>query len=325
MKSFNTSPFNDALEDLRISGSVLLHETYTPPWRIDIPEEAELQHLLGVSKDVRVLPFHLVRNGAFDLRYEGHKSMHIAKDELVICPSGEAHRMSFGKAVQPVSFAQILEEQSPLPLRPLKEMSGGTELVCGVFQLRSVPLNPLLAALPLVLKVKTVGGNANPMLVHATQMLAMELSNDRRGSFTVSRLLEVFCAEAIRSYRQNSGAQDPGWFKALDDPKIAKALTHVHRHPGEAWTVASLAEKCAMSGSRFAARFRDTTGQSVMSYVARWRMSVACRLLRDTDNNLAAIADEVGYQDLAAFSRAFKELVGESPAKWRIRDQMQCA
>ena len=51
-----------------------------------------------------------------------------------------------------------------------------------------------------------------------------------------------------------------------------------------------------------------------MSYVARWRMSVACRQLCDTDNSLAAIADGVGYQDLAAFSRAFKELVGESPS-----------
>ncbi len=321
MNSFGPSPFNDALEDLRISGSVLLHETYTPPWRIDIPDEIELQRLLGVGSDVRVLPFHLVRRGAFDLRHEGREPAHIAKDELAICPSGEAHRMSFGRAAPPLSLVQILEGKSPSP--PQSEVSDGTELVCGIFQLRSVPLNPLLAALPPVLTVKTTGRNANPMLVHAAQILAMELKNERRGSFTASRLLEIFCAEAIRSYRQNSGAQDPGWFKALDDPKIAQALTFIHRHPGKPWTVALLAEACAMSGSRFSARFRQAIGQSVMSYVARWRMSVACRHLRDTDTNLAAIANEVGYQDLAAFSRAFKELVGESPARWRAQQNKQ--
>ena len=75
MNSFEPSPFNDALEDLRISGSVLLHQTYTPPWRIDIPDEIELQRLLGVGSDVRVLPFHVKsRRGAFDLRHEGRET-----------------------------------------------------------------------------------------------------------------------------------------------------------------------------------------------------------------------------------------------------------
>ena len=245
MNSFYGSPFNDALEDLRISGNVLLHETYIPPWSIDIPDEAELQRLLGVGTKVRVIPFHLVKYGAFDLGHEGREPAHIAKDELAICPSGEAHHMSFGKTTQAVSFAQILGGESPSS--PLGDASEGTELVCGVFQLRSVPLNPLLAALPPVLTVQTKGRDANPMLVHATQMLTMELKNSHRGSFTVSRLLEVFCAEAISSYRQSSGAQDPGWFKALDDPKIAQALALIHREPGKAWTVALLAKACAMS------------------------------------------------------------------------------
>jgi hypothetical protein len=33
----SSTPFNDALEDLRISGSVLLHETYPPPWASTCP------------------------------------------------------------------------------------------------------------------------------------------------------------------------------------------------------------------------------------------------------------------------------------------------
>ena len=65
-----------------------------------------------------------------------------------------------------------------------------------------------------------------------------------------------------------------------------------------------------MSGSRFSARFRQAIGQSVMSYVARWRMSVACRHLRDTDTNLAAIANEVGYQDLRRLQPRLQRIGG---------------
>jgi hypothetical protein len=62
---------------------------------------------------------------------------------------------------------------------------------------------------------------------------------------------------------------------------------------------------------------REATGQSMMAYVSRWRMVVACRLLTATGLGLSDIAVEVGYTDVAAFSRAFKAIVGVSPAKWR--------
>lgn len=54
-----------------------------------------------------------------------------------------------------------------------------------------------------------------------------------------------------------------------------------------------------------------------MSYVSRWRMTVACQRLRNTEDNLERIANAVGYQDLASFSRAFKAIIGQSPARWR--------
>ena len=78
-----------------------------------------------------------------------------------------------------------------------------------------------------------------------------------------------------------------------------------------------LADTISMSPSRFAARFRQTTGQSVMSYVANWRMNVACRLLRETEGGLADIAQRVGYQDVAAFSRAFTTLRATSGVGFR--------
>ena len=308
--------FETALADLRISGSVLLHEHYRVPWAITVPDETELRRLLGAGPECRVLPFHLVLDGAFDLRWHDHGSEHVAENEVVIVTHGTAHVMSRGKPSPPVPFADIYTGRAEV-IPSADPDANTTTLMCGVFTLTAAPLNPLLAALPPVLKLQTVGVSESPMLVRAAEMLALEVARAGTTSFTLSRLLEIFCAEAIAAYRRSGGADHTGWFKAIDDEKIGRALASFHRAPGDAWTVEALADTIAMSPSRFAARFRERTGESVMAYVANWRMNVACRLLRESDDGLAEISSRVGYTDVASFSRAFKALVGQSPSSWR--------
>jgi AraC-like DNA-binding protein len=57
-------------------------------------------------------------------------------------------------------------------------------------------------------------------------------------------------------------------------------------------------------------------GQPPMQYLALWRMQLASRLLIE-GGHVAAVASAVGYESEAAFSRAFKKLVGQAPAAWR--------
>jgi len=54
-----------------------------------------------------------------------------------------------------------------------------------------------------------------------------------------------------------------------------------------------------------------------MQYLAQWRMQLAGGWLRDTNAKVIEVALEVGYENEAAFSRAFKRAVGESPGAWR--------
>jgi AraC-like DNA-binding protein len=54
-----------------------------------------------------------------------------------------------------------------------------------------------------------------------------------------------------------------------------------------------------------------------MQYLALWRMQIAARLLADRVMKVAAVAHEVGYESEAAFSRAFKKMVGVAPVEWR--------
>lgn len=315
MPSSQTDPFDDALEDLRVSGSVLFHEAYLAPWTIAVPDEKRLRALLGVGEDLRVTVFHFVRQASFELRVEGCAPVSVRAGEVVICPSGGSHMMSCGQGPSSAPFDAILRGEGPKRVVP--GTPGSTELICGFFYLRTAPLNPLLAALPPVMRVATDTPDAGPVLSATAAMLAHEIDRGAFGGFTVARLLEVFCAEAVRTFLRTGGIQRPGWFKGLTDPRIAEAIRQIHAAPQREWTVPMLAAMVALSASRFAARFRETTGQSVMGYVAAWRANLACRLLRETDLQLSDIAERVGYESLPAFSRAFKAQVGHSPTSWR--------
>lgn len=308
-------PLDDALDDLRISGSVLVHEAYRAPWAVDVPTESSLRQLLGVGPDMRVLPFHLARRGGFDLSRQGEALGRVKAPELLLLPGGLAHRLSNGDCARSAPLEAILADNNwnETP----KDDPGATELICGAFVMRAAPLNPLLGALPPALTVPAGGAEASPALAGAAAMLAAECGRRSRNGFTAQRLLEVLCAEAIRCFQQSQRAQDAGWFRGLADPKISQAVRYVHADPGADWSVDALAERVALSPSRFAARFRETMGESVMVYVSRWRLNVACRLLRETESPLEYVAERVGYDSVPAFSRAFKAQIGRPPAKWR--------
>ena len=306
-------PFDDALEDLRISGSVLLHEAYSPPWAISVPDEVRLRELLSVGSEVRVFPFHLARRRGFNLEARGLVPVRIETPEVVLCLGGDAHRLSGGRGAKVTRLDAILSGKGIPPAHA--DDASATELVCGVFTARASPLNPMLGALPPFVTVSTGDAATSPTLAAAVGLLVHELDRGTGGSFTIARLLEILCAESLRTLQREDGA--PGWFRGLRDPQIGEALRCVHADPAHDWTVEELAKRIALSPSRFAARFRASTGESVMRYVGRWRANVACRLLRDTNLPLSQIAGRVGYESFPAFSRAFKSQLGSPPAAWR--------
>jgi vitamin B12/bleomycin/antimicrobial peptide transport system ATP-binding/permease protein len=90
-------------------------------------------------------------------------------------------------------------------------------------------------------------------------------------------------------------------------------------HRPTALTIEELAREVGLSRSALADRFMHFVGQPPMHYLGQWRMQVASGLLSSGGTSIAAVASDVGYGSEAAFSRAFKKLVGTPPAVWRRR------
>jgi len=93
----------------------------------------------------------------------------------------------------------------------------------------------------------------------------------------------------------------------------------MHEKPARNWTIEELAKDVGLSRSVLAERFANLVGIPPMYYLAKWRMQIASGLLSGGNTNIAGIAAEVGYGSEAAFSRAFKKLVGIPPSAWRHR------
>lgn len=87
--------------------------------------------------------------------------------------------------------------------------------------------------------------------------------------------------------------------------------------PGQDWTVSEIAREIGVSQSGLNLRFRSLLGQSPAKYLTMWRMNLAGRLLRESDDGLNDIARQVGYDSVEAFSRKFKSHYGAAPGNWR--------
>ncbi|MCB1874967.1 MAG: AraC family transcriptional regulator [Chromatiales bacterium] len=314
--------FDDTLRSLRISGSLLLRESYTPPWAIRIPNDSELAKVLQTAPGTRVVAFHLVEFGQCAVRPEGQAEIPLSAGRMVICFGGQAHELVQGETTRSLSIETLLRGGPNLQSPDHKKGLVGASLLCGVFLLHNTELNPLFEALPPVLQSALSRAGELHNLAGVARLITDEM--DRRtpgGPFIVERLLEVLCAEALRTHLQTVGDTQPGWFRGIRDPAIGRAISAVHADPGHPWSVKRLAQAVAMSPSRFAARFTASIGESPMVYVTKWRMNLACRRLATEKGGVERIAASLGYENQAAFSRAFKKWVGQSPASWRAGQQ----
>ena len=201
------------------------------------------------------------------------------------------------------------------------EGSGGpaiTRYVCGFLGCEARPFNPLLGALPPLIRTRRGIGASGGLLDRLIELTLAEVSTERPGSDCVRlRLSELMFVEVVRGYIETLPPEDTGWLAGLRDPAVGRAVALLHDNPARGWTIEELARETGVSRSVLAARFMRLIGCPPMQYLTRWRVQLASRLLADGPDKVATIAREVGYESEAAFSRGFKRLTGVSPARWR--------
>ena len=113
--------------------------------------------------------------------------------------------------------------------------------VCGFLGCDARPFNPLLAALPPVIRVSDGAGGA----IDAFVQFAVTESKEPRlgGECVLGRLSELMFVDVIRRYLETLPADRTGWLAGLREPFVGRALTALHRSPAHQWTLESLARE----------------------------------------------------------------------------------
>ncbi|MBN8224181.1 MAG: AraC family transcriptional regulator [Xanthomonadales bacterium] len=196
--------------------------------------------------------------------------------------------------------------------------AGGVDLTCARLDFDGGACNPLARALPplVALPLARVSG-----LEQSLELLFCETDRVRCGQrLLADRIFEVVLIQLLRwllDHPREAGVR-PGFITGLSDPRLARALVAIHDAPGEAWSLQRMAGCAGMSRTAFAGAFRDVVGQTPADYLADWRMALARSRLRE-GRPIKLLADELGYANPSALSRAFAAKVGMSPRAWLAR------
>jgi AraC-like DNA-binding protein len=318
---------SDVLLTVRLTGAVFFPLQVSAPWADAIPAGATLAQLVGPQVQ-HVLSYHIVTRGSCWARIPGAPAVRLQPYDVLVVPHGDSYVMSSapdGCSRTTVEEALAFLRQMASATAPALPMEAaddpnGAQLVCGFLGCDLRPFNPLLGNLPRLVHLSAASASARERIAHLVDFALSESHRPRRGAHCVLlRLSELLFVEALRLYLESLPAQQKGWLAGLRDPVVARALALLHERPAEPWTLARLASASGASRSVLAERFADFVDLPPMRYLASWRIQLGATLLADPTAKVAAVALQVGYDSEAAFSRAFKKLVGKSPSAWRRR------
>jgi AraC-like DNA-binding protein len=187
-----------------------------------------------------------------------------------------------------------------------------TAMVTGTYEHHSALGAELLSALPTPLIVRRP--DPDPLVA----LLAAELISDAPGQQTVlDRLLDTLTVDTLRAWYVEQGGAAPAWWLGHHDPIVGEALRCIHDEPQRDWTIVALARAVGTSRANLARRFTALVGEPVITYLTRWRLTLAADLLANPDTTVSAVASEVGYASPFGFSTAFKRRYGISPSAHR--------
>jgi AraC-like DNA-binding protein len=316
---------SDVLRAVRLTGVVYFDFALTAPWVAEAPPSREIARTVLPGSE-RIIEYHLLLAGSAWGQVVGGEPVHLREGDLLLFPQGDGHVLSSAPGMRAApDLSMYARSSTPLPLvyaLGAESDGGDTRLICGFFGCDERPYNPLLTALPAVIHLRAAGTDVASRPLSA--MLEIAIREERRGQpgteNVLSRLSELMLVEAIRRYLVELPSTQHNWLAGLRDPIVGRALEAMHSAPRDPWTIESLGRTIGVSRSVLAARFTNMVGHPPMQYLTLWRMQLASKMLYD-GRQVTDVAGAVGYESEAAFSRAFKKLMGMPPVQWRRRSR----
>jgi AraC-like DNA-binding protein len=186
--------------------------------------------------------------------------------------------------------------------------------------------NPIDASSAMIPELREL----KPMLDRAAQGVeffgisdkAHEYFTRLKSSQNVARLAVFFELLSLLSHCSDYRVLSNAWAHGADDDDKAMAqidsiVSFISEHYPEPLTMAEVAKRFQLSESHFSRIFRRGTGNTFTDFLIRVRISRACQLLMQSEENISTICYDVGFNNVANFNRRFLDVKGRTPSAFR--------
>ena len=309
-----SDPLTRMLHGLRLDGVEYGRCQLAAPWAFSFPQQPQARFYFVAQKGVWLLP-------------PSGEWLELGAGDAVLLPRGHVHALASEPGLVATPFPRsdckliaenIVDYQCGL-------CAEGCLLFFGTMKFNLDNLHPLLQMMPDLMHANELM-RSEPTIPHLLDAMACEVALNRVGANgIVTRLADVLAAQIIRSWIEHGCSDATGWIAAVRDPEVGHVLAAIHASPGRDWSVAELAKLMGASRSRFAEKFAAVVGETPAHYVARVRMHQAQQWLFRDRTRIAEVAQKLGYDSEASFSRAFKRVTGTAPSHVRNRSPGQIA
>lgn len=252
--------------------------------------------------------FHLVLHGQCHLHFEQGPSRLLQAGEGVFLLRDLPHRLT--------PFADPEQTTEPQPMQALQpEQPGTTGLACGFFELSGQTAQLLLASMPDWLLLEQGSPITQAVRPLFEMLLAEATDPHKNASPLIERLTELLFFYLVRDLAEHQQPVSGLWALA-GHPQFSGLLRQLLENPAEPWSIASMAASLHMSRASFFKHFTEVCDLPPAQLLLVLRMQLAARKLRE-GTSVGRAAEAVGYLSQAAFTRAFKKVIGKQPGAYQ--------
>ncbi|MFF0437053.1 AraC family transcriptional regulator [Streptomyces sp. NPDC004327] len=307
METENHDLLSELLKPLRLTGVFDSRWHVSAPWAIEGDAE----------QDCAVL--HYVVEGGCWITGAGRAPFHLSAGDLVVFPTGAAHRLADCPDRRGVPLKAVLPGRRPGASGEIRIEGTGVQsrLLCAGLHYDASAATGLYRSLPGALVLDRPQVDREPLLRDTLRLLATADRPDGPGDRLITlRAFEMALVLALRPLLRQL-ADNPAALPVLGHPGISRALVVIATRFAEPWTLDTLAREVGMSRSAFTAAFRDLVGDPPARHLTARRMQEAARLLTETTLPQSAVPARVGYQSVVGFHLAFRKWFGRTPGEYR--------
>jgi AraC family transcriptional regulator, alkane utilization regulator len=309
---------SDMLQTMRLTGAVFLNARFTAPFGVISPSRFDAGIPMASLRHISI--FHLVVDGACHVEAASGEHRILESGDMVLMPFADAHKIWNGDKPTMASAQSIVKKMPEGGMWSIDHGGGGeeTRVVCGFVESSEFLFTPIFRTLPRLMVERTGSDVVGSLLSSTVRSIAMLSETAAPGTqIALSRMMEMLFVELLRRHAGRLPEDSIGWFAALNDPVVSRALQLIHGDPARRWTADDLARGAGASKTVLAERFNELLGRPPIDYLTGWRIQIAANRLRSSHDSIANIAATAGYESEPAFSRAFKRVTGATPGKWR--------